>query len=92
MNTPVGTAALDAKVTGGKDLTTGGTVGGLSQEVGLLKGGGLGAKGGMSGGIEGSAYVNVKEAENAVDNAISNAVSLLHTVRGMGSMLEAHDL
>lgn len=75
VSTPVGTAALGAKVTAGKDLLTGGTVGGLSQEVGLSKGGGLGAKGGISGGVEVSAYVNVKEAVSAAGSAVRSAMS-----------------
>lgn len=75
VSTPIGTVAAGGKVTAGKDLTTGGKVGGLSTEFGLSKSGALGAKGGMSGGVEVSAYVNVKDAVSAAGNAISNAIS-----------------
>lgn len=75
VSTPVATGSLGAKVTVGKDLTTGGMVGGLSPEAGISKRGGLGAKGGISGGVEVSAYVNVKQAVSAAGNAINSAVS-----------------
>lgn len=41
----------------------------------MLKGGALGAEGGMSGGVEVSAYAIVKEAVSAAGNAINSAVS-----------------
>jgi hypothetical protein len=76
VNTPVGTAAVGAKVTAGKDLSNGGIVGGLSPEAGLSGSKeGIGAKAGISGGVEVSAYVNVKGAISAAGSAVNSAVS-----------------
>jgi RHS repeat-associated protein len=75
LRTPVGTAAVGAKVTAGKDLTTGGTVGGLSRESGFSRDTGAGLRAGKSGGVEVSAYVNVSGAAQSAGQAAGQAIS-----------------
>jgi RHS repeat-associated protein len=75
IKTPLGSVGLAGKVVAGKDLGTGKTFGGLSPEIGVSKERGAKFSIVAAGGVEGAAYMNVRDAANDIKTAISAAAS-----------------
>jgi hypothetical protein len=75
IKTAVGNVGLAGKVVAGKDLGTGKTFGGVSPEIGIGKERGAKVSIVAAGGVEGAAYVNVRDTANNISTAISTAAS-----------------